>query len=134
MPNALTLEAMSPGRVKGVARAQREPAGRCHALAPLIAVPALQRAYRRQRRDAAVGGDGVTKDQYGQSLAANLQDLPGRLQAQRSRHQPSRRVHLPKAPGKPRPIGRSACEDTLGQDAVREVLEAIYEQDVVDCS
>jgi RNA-directed DNA polymerase len=134
MPNALTLEAMSPGLVKVVERAQREPEGRFHSLAHLIDVPALQRAYRRQRRDAAVGGDGVTKDQYGQSLEANLQDLHGRLKAKQYRHQPIRRVHIPKAPGTTRPIGISAFEDKLVQDAVREVLEAIYEQDFLACS
>ena len=41
MPSALTLESMSPGLVKGVERAQREPEGRFHALAHLIDVPAL---------------------------------------------------------------------------------------------
>jgi RNA-directed DNA polymerase len=129
MPNASTLEAMSPGLVKVVERAQREPEGRFHALAHLIDVPALERAYRRQRADAAVGVDGVTKEQYGRELEANLQSLHARLKAQRYRHQPIRRVHIPKGQGKTRPIGISAFEDKLVQDAVREVLEAIYEQD-----
>ena len=100
MPNALTLEDMSPGLVKVVERAQREPEGRFHALAHLIDVPALTRAYRRQRADAAVGVDGVTKEQYGQHLEANLQELHGRLKEQRYRHQPIRRVHIPKAQGR----------------------------------
>jgi retron-type reverse transcriptase len=134
MPNALTLEDMSPGLVKVVERAQREPEGRFHALAQLIDVPALGRAYRRQRSDAAVGVDGVTKEQYGQTLEANLQDLHARLKAQRYRHQPIRRVHIPKAQGKTRPIGISAFEDKVVQDAIREVLEAIYEQDFLECS
>jgi len=129
MTNALTLEDMSPGLVKGVERAQREPEGRFHALAHVIDVPALGRAYRRQRSDAAVGVDGVTKEQYGQALEANLQDLHARLKAQRYRHQPIRRVHIPKAQGTTRPIGMSAFEDKVVQDAVREVLEAIYEPD-----
>jgi RNA-directed DNA polymerase len=134
MANALTLETMSPGLLKVVERAQREPEGRFHALAHLIDVPALGRAYRRQRADAAVGGDGVTKEQYGQALEDNLQDLHARLKAQRYRHQPIRRVHIPKAQGKTRPIGMSAFEDKVVQDAVREVLEAIYEQDFLGCS
>ena len=134
MPNALTLEDMSPGLGKVVERAKREPEGRFHSLAHLIDVLALQRAYRRQRRDAAVGVDGVTKDQYGQRLEAHLQDLHGRLKAKQSRHQPIRRVHIPTAPGTTRPIGLSAFEDKLVQDAVREVLEAIYEQDFLACS
>jgi RNA-directed DNA polymerase len=43
-------------------------------------------------------------------------------------------VHIPKGQGKTRPIGISAFEDKLVQDAVREVLAAIYEQDFLDCS
>src|SRR3989441_4605606 len=134
MASALTLETMSPGLLKVVERAQREPEGRFHALAQLIDMPALERASRRQRADAAVGMDGVTKEQYGQALEVNLQDLHARLKAQRYRHQPIRRVHLPKAQGKTRPIGIAAFEDKVVQDAVREVLEAIYEQDFLGCS
>jgi group II intron reverse transcriptase/maturase len=134
MPNASTLVDMSPGLLKVVERAQREPEGRFHALAHLIDMPALERAYRRQRADAAVGIDGVTKEQYGQALEVNLQDLHARLKAKRYRHQPIRRAHIPKAQGKTRPIGISAFEDKVVQDAVREVLEAIYEQDFLGCS
>jgi group II intron reverse transcriptase/maturase len=134
MTNASTLENMSPQLVKVVERAQREPEGRFHSLAHLIDVPALERAYRRMRKDAAVGVDGVTKEQYGQDLEQNLQDLHARMKAKRYRHQPIRRVHIPKEGGKTRPIGISAFEDKLVQDVVREVLEAIYEQDFLDCS
>ena len=134
MASALTLETMSPGLLKVVERAQREPEGRFHALAQLIDMPALERAYRRQRADAAVGMDGVTKEQYGQALEVNLQDLHARLKAQRYRHQPRRRVHIPQAQGQTRPIGISAFEDPVVQEAGREVLEAIYEQDFVGCS
>ena len=134
MPNASTLVDMSPGLLKVVERAQREPEGRFHTLAHLIDMPALERAYRRQRADAAVGIDGVTKEQYGQALEVNLQDWHARLKAKRYRHQPIRRVHIPKAQGKTRPIGISAFEDKVVQDAVREVLEAIYEQDFLGCS
>jgi len=134
MANASTLETMSPQLLRVVERAQREPEGRFHSLAHLIDVPALERAYRRMRRDAAAGVDGVTKEQYGQDLEANLRDLHARLVVKRYRHQPIRRVHIPKEGDKTRPIGVSAFEDKLVQDALREVLEAIYEQDFLDCS
>ncbi|MDI3284809.1 group II intron reverse transcriptase/maturase [Polyangium sp. 15x6] len=134
MPDALMSENMSPGLLKVAERAKREPEGRFHALAHLIDGPALARAYRRMRKDAAVGVDGVTKEQYGLDLERNLQGLHERLRSKRYRHQPVRRVHIPKDKGKTRPIGISAFEDKLVQDAVREVLEAIYEQDFLDCS
>jgi RNA-directed DNA polymerase len=134
MADALTLETMSLGLLKVVQRAKTEPEGRFHSLAHLLDVPALMRAYRRMRKDAAVGVDGVTKEQYGQDLEGNLRGLHERLVSKRYRHQPIRRVHIPKDKGKTRPIGISAFEDKLVQDAVREVLEAIYEQDFLECS
>jgi len=134
MADASTLETMSPGLLKVAERAKTEPEGRFHSLAHLIDVPALKRAYRRMRKDVAVGVDGVTKEQYGRDLERNLQDLHGRLVSKRYRHQPIRRVHIPKEKGKTRPIGISAFEDKLVQDAVREVLEAVYEQDFLPCS
>ncbi len=134
MANASMLENMSPQLVKVVERAQQEPEGRFHSLAHLIDVPALEGAYHRMRKDAAVGVDGVTKEQYGRDLEQNLQDLHARMKAKRYRHQPIRRVYIPKEGGKTRPIGISAFEDKLVQDVVREVLEAIYEQDFLDCS
>jgi group II intron reverse transcriptase/maturase len=127
-------ETMSPELLKVAERARREPAGVFHALAHLIDVPALERAYGRQREDAAVGVDGVTKEQYGQDLGAKLHDLHERMRSGRYRHQPIRRVDIPKGKGKTRPIGISAFEDKLVQEALREVLEAIYERDFMDCS
>ncbi len=134
MSDASTSGGMSLQLLEVVERARREPEGRFHALAHRIDVPALERAYHRMRKDAAVGVDGVTKEAYGRNLEANLRDLHARLKAKRYRHQPIRRVHIPKERGGTRPIGISAFEDKLVQDAVREVLEAIYEQDFLDCS
>jgi len=134
MSNASMLESMSPQLRKVAERAQREPDGRFHALAHLIDVPALARAYYRLRPEAAAGVDGVTKEDYGQNLLDNLRELHERLKSQHWRHQPIRRVHIPKDNGKTRPLGISAFEDKIVQDALREVLQAIYEQDFQDCS
>jgi group II intron reverse transcriptase/maturase len=134
MSAALTTENTSPGLLKVAERAKREPAGRFHALAYLIDQDALTRAYHGTRKDAAVGVDGVTKEQYGQNLEENIQDLHGRLKARRYRHQPIRRIHIPKDRGKTRPIGIAAFEDKIVQEAAREVLQAIYDQDFLDCS
>ncbi len=61
---------------------------------------------------------------YGRDLEANLRDLHVRMKAKRYRHQPIRRVQIPKERGGTRPIGISAFEDKLVQDALRAVLEA----------
>jgi len=134
MVDATTSKNMSLKLLEVAKRAKREPDARFYSLAYMIDVPALRRAYHRMRKDAAVGVDGVTKEKYGEDLEQRLQDLHTRLKSKRYRHQPIRRVHIPKASGKTRPIGISAFEDKLVQDAVREVLEAVYEQDFLDCS
>jgi RNA-directed DNA polymerase len=134
MTQALTWFAMSPELQEVAERAQKEPDGQFHALAHLIDEQALYRAFGRQREDAAVGVDGGTKADYEQELGDNLRDLHERLKTKRYRHQPIRRVHIPKGKGKMRPLGISAFEDKIVQDAVREVLEAVYEQDFMPCS
>ena len=75
--HAQTWADMSPGRVQGVARAQRAPAGRVNSRAHLLAVPARERASRRQRAAAAVGVDGSTQEQDGQSVDGSLWRLLG---------------------------------------------------------
>jgi RNA-directed DNA polymerase len=135
MTDASTSLDMSTGLRKIADRAKREPAARFHSLAHLIDEELLAGAFARLRNQAAVGVDGITKEQYGQDLESNLQDLHDRLKTTRYRHQPIRRVHIPKEQkGQTRPIGISSTEDKVVQSAVREVLEVIYEQDFMDCS
>lgn len=134
MPDAWTSENMSPELLKVAERAKRDPQGRFLSLAHLIDEAALARAFHRLRNDAAVGVDGITKERYGQDLDEHLKDLHERLRTGRYRHQPIRRVHIPKDKGRTRPIGVSTIEDKMVQDAIREVLEAVYEQDFRDCS
>jgi RNA-directed DNA polymerase len=125
---------MSPGLLKVAERAKRDPDARFNSLAHLLDEAALGRAFHRIRKDAAVGVDGITKEQYGQRLEENLWGLHERLRTGRYRHQPIRRVHIPKAPGKTRPIGISTVEDKIVQGVLREVLEVIYEQDFLEGS
>lgn len=134
MTVAKSAESMSPQLLKVAERAKRDPEGQILSLARLIDEPALRRAYGRVRKGAAVGVDGVTKEQYGRDLEDNLQDLHERLRTKRYRHQPVRRVHIPKGEGKTRPIGVSTVEDKVVQGALSEVLEVIYEPVFMDCS
>jgi group II intron reverse transcriptase/maturase len=78
--------------------------------------------------------DGVTWTAYDENLEANLQDLHRRLHAGSYRARPSRRVYIPKADGRTRPLGIAALEDKIVQRAVVEVLNAIYEEDFLGFS
>jgi group II intron reverse transcriptase/maturase len=100
---------------------------RFFSLAHLLDEQALRRAYDRLRKDAAVGVDGITKEQYGRELERNVSELHGQMRAMRYRHQPIRRVHITKDKGKTRPIGISCIADKVVQGALCDVLEAIYE-------
>jgi group II intron reverse transcriptase/maturase len=134
MGDATTSTNMSPGLLMVAERARKNPSERILALARFIDEAALARAYRRLRRKAAVGIDGITVEQYGQNLDENLRELRGRMKSLRYRHQPIRRVHIPKGRGKTRPIGVACVEDKIVQGALREVLETVYEQDFLNCS
>ncbi|HZH18266.1 MAG TPA: group II intron reverse transcriptase/maturase [Archangium sp.] len=125
---------MSPGLLKVMERAKQDPKAQFTSLAHLLDADALTRAFHRLRKNAAVGVDGITVEQYGSNLQANIQALHQRMKTGGYRHQPIRRVHIPKDKGKTRPIGISSIEDKIVQHALREVLEAIYEEDFLDCS
>lgn len=95
----------------------------------------LEEAYRRTRKDGAVGVDGVTAEAYEADLHANLSDLLERFKSGCYRAPPVRRVHIPKeGTKKTRPIGITTLEDKVLQRAVLMVLEPVYEQDFLDCS
>lgn len=101
-----------------------------------IDVEFLREAYRLTRKNGAVGVDGQTGAEYGENLEQNLQSLLDRFKSGRYQAPPVRRVYIPKA-GKRnavRPIGIPAFEDKVLQRAVTMVLEAIYEQDFLNCS
>jgi retron-type reverse transcriptase len=112
MTDALTSLGMSTELRKVADRAKREPAARFHSLAHLIDQELLAGAFARRRGNAAIGVDGITKEQYGQDLQNNLRDLHERLKT--NRHQSIPGVHFPKEKqGKTRPIGNSATEDNV---------------------
>ncbi len=115
------------GRVREVARRDKE--ARFTALLHHVSQGRLRAAYWALRPQAAPGVDGVTWAGYGQDLEVNLRDLHARVQAGRYRVKPSRRVYIPKADGRLRPLGIASLEDKIVQRAVVEVLNAVYEVD-----
>jgi group II intron reverse transcriptase/maturase len=134
MTDAPTSLDMSPGLLKVAERARQYPGERILALAHHVNGEELVNAFGRLRADAAVGVDGVTVAVYGARLAENVRALHERMKTDKYRHQPIRRVHIPKENGTTRPIGISTVEDKVVQGALREVLQAVHEQDFLDCS
>jgi RNA-directed DNA polymerase len=99
-----------------------------------IDVEFLREAHRRTRKDGAIGADLQTASEYAASLDANLVSLLERFKSGHYRAPPVRRVHIPKGNDKTRAIGIPTFEDKILQRAVTMVLEAVYEQDFLDCS
>src|SRR6266704_2146705 len=94
----------------------------------------LRMAYFYLKKEAAPGVDGETWRHYGEELERNLQDLSERLKRGAYRAKPVRRVYIPKADGRQRPLGVPVLEDKIVQRATVEVLNAIYETDFLGFS
>jgi RNA-directed DNA polymerase len=105
-------------------------------LAHLIDFDWLLLAYQKTRKDGAVGIDGQTAADYAEDLEGNLLSLLDRAKSGAYHAPPVRRVHIPKAGSvtETRPLGIPTFEDKVLQRAVVMVLEAVYEQDFLDCS
>ena len=82
----------------------------------------LRMAYFSLQKEAAPGVDGETWRHYGEQLEANLQDLSDRLKRGAYRAKPGRRVYIPKADGRQRPLGVPALEDKID----RRTLDAAH--------
>ena len=114
--------------------AKEDPKRQFFSIAHLITAEALYAAFRGLRKKASAGVDGVTYQMYEKDVARNIQQLHERLKEGKYRAQPLRRVYIPKENGKQRPISIPALEDKIVQKAMVEILNAIYEQDFLDCS
>jgi hypothetical protein len=88
----------------------------------------LRACYDTLGAKKATGVDGVTKEEYGKRLEENLQELSERLKRMGYRPGPKKRVYIPKAGSeRGRPLGISALEDKIVEEATRRTLEPIYE-------
>ena len=98
----------------------------------LINKELLMECHKTMDGKKAVGIDGVTKEDYGRNLEENLDKLVGRLKQKSYKPQPARRVEIPKDNGKTRPLSIYCYEDKLVQEALKRVLEAVFEPHFYD--
>jgi group II intron reverse transcriptase/maturase len=94
-----------------------------------LTIGLLRDSFYALKRQASPGVDGVTWQEYDTGLEDRLTDLHSRVHRGVYRAQPSRRVYIPKADGRQRPLGIAALEDKIVQQAVVTVLNQIYEAD-----
>jgi RNA-directed DNA polymerase len=109
--------------------AKKRKQERFTALLHHVTVDLLRESFYALKRRAAPGVDGVTWRQYETGLEGRLIDLHSRVHRGAYRAQPSRRVYIPKADGRQRPLGIAALEDKIVQQAVVSILNQIYETD-----
>jgi len=114
--------------------AKEDPERQFYSIAHLITVEKLYEAFRSLRKNASAGIDGVTYVEYEANAEENIRQLHGRLVAGKYQVQPLRRVYIPKENGKQRPISIPSLEDKIVQKVVVDLMNAIYEQDFLDCS
>jgi RNA-directed DNA polymerase len=134
MQRTQTLDNVSTKLERIAGLAKRAPTMAIRTLAHHIDVEFLRVAYQRTRKDGAVGVDGQTAAAYEAALEGNLQSLLDRFKSGTYRAPPVRRVHIPKGDGSTRPLGIPTFEDKVLQRSVAMVLNAVYEQDFLDCS
>jgi len=116
--------------LRGVRKAAREHQERKFtALLRHLTVDLLRESFYALKRKAAPGVDGMSWQEYATGLEDRLGDLHSRVHRGAYRATPSRRVYIPKADGRQRPLGVAALEDKIVQQAVVTILQAIYEED-----
>lgn len=122
-------ERVSQG-LEGVRRAAQARKGeKFTALLHHLTTELLRYSFYALKRQAAPGVDGVTWQEYEVGVEDRIKDLHSRVHRGAYRAQPSRRVYIPKADGRQRPLGIAALEDKIVQQAVATILNQIYEVD-----
>ena len=122
-------------RLSGVRKAARErKKEKFTSLLHHLTVQLLADSFYALKRQAAPGVDGVRWEEYETGLADRLKDLHSRVHRGAYQAQPSRRIYIPKADGRQRPLGIAAVEDKIVQQAVVTILNQIYEEDFLGFS
>ena len=114
-------------------RRQSEVYSKVQNLMHCVDESSLTEEHRKQKKKA-VGIDGVSKAAYDKQAGMNIRSLVERMRRFQYKPLPVRRVYIPKANGKLRPLGIPAYEDKLVQGVMARLLNDVYEERFLDCS
>jgi RNA-directed DNA polymerase len=113
----------------------KEDSGRkFFSIAHYLTPDTLYEAFTSLRKDASAGVDGVTYREYEKQALDSIHKLHERLKTGTYRAEPLRRIYIEKEDGRKRAISIPSLEDKIVQRATVTLLNAIYEQDFLDCS
>jgi len=115
-------------------KAQQDKDARFNNLFHHITPALLTKSFYSLKKNVAAGVDEVTWHQYKEGLAERIADLHERVHAGSYRAQPVRRSYINKSDGRKRPLGVTALEDKVAQQAAATVLNQIYETDFMGFS
>lgn len=90
---------------------------------------ALYRAWSHLNKQSAAGIDGITASAFEQRLPEHIRTLATQLKSDCFRVDDVKRVYIPKANGKERPLGLPTVADKVVQQSVSDLLQSIWEQD-----
>lgn len=115
-------------------RAKKDRRCRFNALLHHITPQLLEESFHALKHNAAAGVDGINWADYEPRVCGRVRELHRAIHSGSYQAQAVRRVHIPKADGKTRPLGIAALEDKIVQQAVVTVLSTIYEADFMGFS
>ena len=135
IPDAEDWEYYELPALRGIARkAKQQPTYRFRDLSRCLNEDHLRHAFSKMNKKSASGVDNMSHSDYQNNFDENVEDLIGRLKRQSYKARLVKRKHIPKSPGKTRPLGLPVLEDKLLQTTASDILGAIYEQDFHDFS
>ena len=106
---------------------KQHPEMKFNSIGHLINIEMLKECHYKMDGRKAVGIDGISKEEYNSNLDNNLKQLVEKLKNKSYRPKPARKVEIPKENGKTRPLSIYSYEDKLVQEALRKVLESVFE-------
>lgn len=106
---------------------KQHPEMKFNSIGHLINIEMLKECHYKMDGRKAVGIDGISKEEYNSNLDNNLKQLVEKLKNKSYRPRPARKVEMPKENGKTRPLSIYSYEDKLVQEALRKVLESVFE-------